>query len=103
MVPGARRGFLAHERSPKYSDDRTTLEQGQVQGDLRYFTGGESDHQEPSVPSQTAECRFAVFSTDSIIDHVHALVVGELLDSLAQIFGFVIDHFVGPELFVSGE
>ena len=103
MIPGSNRAFPPHKHAPKNSDDGAALQQRQVQWDFRDFTGRESNDQITSIPAYAAQRRLGEFAPYRVINNVSAFVTRQLFDAFAQVFGLVVDHFVGPKLFAGVE
>ena len=88
-------GLVFGERTPEHADNRATLQQRQIQRDLRDIAGGKPHHQEAALPGHVAQSQFGVRSADRVIDDIHALAGGDRLDPRTQVFGSVVDQFIG--------
>ena len=96
LVP---RRVLGDPGSPEHADDVATLQQRQVQRDLRDVAGGEPDHQILALPGDGAQRGFRVVAADTVIDHVGAgraagrlELFGKLLLAVAVEGAAAIDH-----------
>jgi hypothetical protein len=89
--------FALAECAEEHADDRSALEQRQVDRDARYLAGGETDHEVAALPGQAAQRRLGERPTDGVVHDVDTLAAGDFLDTLAQVLRRVIDHVIGAE------
>src|SRR5207237_6693154 len=90
--------LAAREVAPEDADDRTPLEQREVQRNSRNLARRESDDEEPPAPGQRPERRLGVGTAYGIVDDVDALARGQVGDAFAQVFVRVVDRRVGAVL-----
>ena len=85
MLP-VRFRIAARELAPEHADDVAAFKQREVERDFRNFARGKTDHEEASFPRNRTQRGFGEVAADRIIDHIHALAVGQRLQPLFQIF-----------------
>src|SRR5688500_10701475 len=83
---GERLRLALREVPPEHADDRGPLQQREVERQLRDLAGGEAHYQQPAAPGERAERRLAVRPAHRIVHDVHAALLGDRLDALAQVF-----------------
>src|SRR5204863_7331036 len=91
------------EGAPEYADDVATLEQREVERDLRNFAGRKPDHQKAPLPRDRAQRGFGVSAANRIVDHVGAFAAGEAAQRFLQILRRIIDARVGAALLAERE
>src|SRR5258706_11026115 len=82
------------EIPPEDAHDGGALQQREIQRQLGNFARRKADHEQAPAPRDRAERRLGVRASDRVVDHVHTLAGGDLLDALAQVLDGVVDRLV---------
>src|SRR5262249_48642617 len=80
------------------ADNRIVLEQGQVHGERGDLPAGESDRQQPAVPTHEPGQRVEERPADIVDADVEAFVAGEGFPALTRVVARMADALRGPML-----
>src|SRR5262245_43084559 len=82
---GKRARFTPGEVAPEDANERTTLQQDEIEGNSWNVPAGEADDEQPAAPRRRSEGWFRKGSSDRIHDDIHAAAVGQRFDAAPQV------------------
>src|SRR5690554_412183 len=86
-------------RSQGGSGHGEAADQDLTERNLRFAAAQQGDEHQTSVIREATDFTRYVIAADHVENHVHAFVVGRLLDDVAEILGFVVDADLGSQRF----
>src|SRR6266851_516520 len=96
-------GVARSERAPEDADNRTALEQAEIERNARNIASREADDQMATLPGQPAQRRFRIRTANRIKDHINTFACCEGLDTLFEILAGIINAFIRAMLATDGQ